>query len=133
MSLTVTIGSGDRRNSAITVGELNLTHDVSENQNCYWVSTSWFGTAERGEYLPELNLTIFKNTPEGESLKSKIEGRRAGKLDADKIDDWLHELALQNAEPRQLLAAIRAGMGQAYRHGSQKRAEAIREALGISR
>lgn len=129
--MKVTIGSGDRRNSALKVFDLDLVHDISENQNCYWVRTSFWNTIPGGQYMADLEMTIFKDTPEGADLKRKIEGRQAGKLDREPIDDWLHELALANATPKEVLHAIRLAMTNAYRHGSSERAREIRQALGL--
>ena len=133
MDCKVTIGSGDRRNSAISVFDLDLVHDISENQNCYWVSTSFHGTVPGGHYLPGLDMTIFKDTPEGADLKVKIAGRQAGKLDREPFDDWLHSLALKHAAPDQLLYMIRRGLTEACRHGRLTKAAEIRQALGIAR
>ena len=113
----VIIGKGRKGISAIKHPSSPERPFIAENRNCYWVS----------ELYLDAEMTIFKDTPEGETLTSHLERGSSPSV----LCKFLDDLVLTRMSPDQLRRKIEAARLVSYHRGSEARALQIRTALGI--
>lgn len=114
----IVIGTGKNGCCAVRVFDIGGEHSISENATSYWVTDAWL----------EARVVIFKNTEEGQYLATKVKD----KIHIDELQPWLSDLVLKHASHAQLKRMVDNAIKRAYREGSERRARAIREALGLS-
>jgi len=110
----VIIGDGDRLNGACLARKLEHA-DISANAASYWIHQAYLGGS----------MTIFKNTPEGEKLKTMLTD---GTADGD-ISVWLENVFIDNVESGRLKMLVRSAIMRAESNARKKKAKDIRKAF----
>jgi hypothetical protein len=113
----VVIGEGPRITMALKVHEIEGDHQISQNENSYWISSLLCG----------LGMKIFKDTAEGTKLTLMIKRRRP----LEEILNFLNIALVQHIDQDVLVAAIERSKKNAFREGYRAAQEDIRKALGV--
>lgn len=110
----VVVGSGNSLNGACLVRRLEKA-DISENAASYWINNAYLGGS----------MTVFKNTPEGVTLKTML---TSGTLD-EEIANWLENLFLDHVENDRLKRLVTSAMMRAATDARRQKAKDIRKAF----
>lgn len=111
----IIIGKGEKGNSAVKVFGVPGDHRISHNRVSFWIS---------GCYL-DVDVTIFKDTKEGQTLQRMIDDCAA----LEEIQTWLDDLVLRCLDPKRLKLRIEQAMEKAFEAGQCAKAAEIRAAL----
>lgn len=116
------IGEGRSGTTAVKTSRIfqipdGLLVDISENDECFWVSRC----------ICDLGGHIFKDTKEGQELSKLIDiGNRI------KIQNFLDLVVLREITPGQLRKHIRNTMREEFERGRQDAKKEIRTVLGVA-
>lgn len=111
----VVIGTGDRGNGAITLKSGENRFRISQNKTSFWISNIYLG----------MDATVFKNTPEGEELKKRINSEE----DMSSIQHWLAKIVLPKVDPERLMFKISHEIQKAEQNGRKQKSKEILMAL----
>ena len=110
----VVIGNGTRLNGSCLIRRIGEA-DISGNENSYWIHQAYLGGG----------MMIFRDTPEGEKLKTMLtDGTADGEIAA-----WLENLFLDHVENDRLKMLVRSAMMRVASNARRRKARDIRKAF----
>lgn len=114
----IIFGKGGHICTAIHLFALSGEHRISDNDNCYWITHNFLNIGYN------VDIKIFKDTPEAEKLKSYIDKDALSLVNA-----YLDKLVCSKLQPRDIKDMILEIKAEAYVDGRKDKIDEIKSVL----
>lgn len=109
-------GDGDKLCGSTHIPSLKIKESISQNSVAYWIADCILG----------VGMTVFKNTPQGESIKKLIDDK-----DYEALSLYLDKLVLTGLSVQELKKKIKEFGEDQFDSGRESIKKEMRKLLGL--